>query len=50
MGEGQIQSERPRAVQMLQDIFLKADSMELQGEVLNRMFKIFSHDRKNVAR
>jgi len=30
------------AVQMLQDIFLKANSTELQAEVLNRMFKIFS--------
>ncbi|WOL03138.1 protein SPIRRIG-like [Canna indica] len=30
------------AIQMLQDIFLKADNVELQAEVLNRMFKIFS--------
>ncbi|GMH25785.1 hypothetical protein Nepgr_027628 [Nepenthes gracilis] len=30
------------AVQMLQDIFLKGNSTELQAEVLNRMFKIFS--------
>lgn len=35
------------AVQMLQDIFLKADSTELQGEVLNRMFKIFSSHLEN---
>ncbi|RRT81723.1 hypothetical protein B296_00005173 [Ensete ventricosum] len=30
------------AIQTLQDIFLKADNVELQAEVLNRMFKIFS--------
>ncbi|XP_042451657.1 protein SPIRRIG-like isoform X2 [Zingiber officinale] len=30
------------AIQMLQDIFLKADNVELQAEVLNRLFKIFS--------
>ncbi|KAL3328516.1 hypothetical protein AABB24_035913 [Solanum stoloniferum] len=35
------------AVQMLQDIFLKADSRTLQGEVLNRMFKIFSSHLDN---
>lgn len=35
------------AVQMLQDIFLKADSRELQSEVLNRMFKIFSSHLEN---
>ncbi|KAM7496024.1 hypothetical protein LguiA_020438 [Lonicera macranthoides] len=35
------------AVQMLQDIFLKADSRELQAEVLNRMFKIFSSHLDN---
>ncbi|KAK3003294.1 hypothetical protein RJ639_018518 [Escallonia herrerae] len=35
------------AVQMLQDIFLKADSRELQAEVLNRMFKIFSSHIEN---
>ncbi|KAM1169270.1 hypothetical protein ACFX19_031614 [Malus domestica] len=35
------------AVQMLQDIFLKADSRELQAEVLNRMFKIFSSHLEN---
>lgn len=35
------------AVQMLQDIFLKADSREVQEEVLNRMFKIFSSDLEN---
>ncbi|CAI8602917.1 unnamed protein product [Vicia faba] len=30
------------AVQMLQDILLKATNQELQAEVLNRLFKIFS--------
>ncbi|XP_057964129.1 protein SPIRRIG-like [Malania oleifera] len=35
------------AVQMLQDIFLKAGSRELQAEVLNRMFKIFSSHLEN---
>ncbi|CAK7346518.1 unnamed protein product [Dovyalis caffra] len=35
------------AVQMLQDIFLKADSTVLQAEVLNRMFKIFSSHLEN---
>ncbi|KAK9040930.1 hypothetical protein V6N11_016064 [Hibiscus sabdariffa] len=35
------------AVQMLQDIFLKADCRDLQAEVLNRMFKIFSSDLEN---
>ncbi|KAG5250553.1 BEACH domain-containing protein [Salix suchowensis] len=35
------------AVQMLQDIFLKADSALLQAEVLNRMFKIFSSHLEN---
>ncbi|XP_004290636.1 PREDICTED: BEACH domain-containing protein lvsA isoform X1 [Fragaria vesca subsp. vesca] len=35
------------AVQMLQDIFLKSDSRELQAEVLNRMFKIFSSHLEN---
>ncbi|WRX09289.1 BEACH domain - like 1 [Theobroma cacao] len=35
------------AVQMLQDIFLKADSRDLQAEVLNRMFKIFSSHLEN---
>ncbi|XP_024965480.1 protein SPIRRIG-like isoform X1 [Cynara cardunculus var. scolymus] len=35
------------AVQVLQDIFLKADSSELQSEVLNRMFKIFSGHLEN---
>ncbi|KAJ8632836.1 hypothetical protein MRB53_026172 [Persea americana] len=35
------------AIQMLQDIFLKADNMELQAEVLNRMFKIFSSHLEN---
>ncbi|GMI76100.1 SPIRRIG, Beach-Domain Homolog A1 [Hibiscus trionum] len=35
------------AVLMLQDIFLKADSRDLQAEVLNRMFKIFSSHLEN---
>lgn len=35
------------AVQMLQDIFLKANSSVLQAEVLNRMFKIFSSHLEN---
>ncbi|PPD93080.1 hypothetical protein GOBAR_DD09974 [Gossypium barbadense] len=35
------------AVQMLQDIFLKAESRDLQAEVLNRMFKIFSSHIEN---
>ena len=35
------------AVQMLQDIFLKAESRELQAEVLNRVFKIFSSHLEN---
>lgn len=35
------------AVQMLQDILLKANSRELQAEVLNRMFKIFSSHIEN---
>lgn len=35
------------AVQMLQDIFLKATSRDLQAEVLNRMFKIFSSHPDN---
>ncbi|CAN1766236.1 Protein SPIRRIG [Linum perenne] len=35
------------AVQMLQDIFLKAESRELQAEVLNRMFKLFSSHLDN---
>ncbi|OVA03460.1 BEACH domain [Macleaya cordata] len=35
------------AIQMLQDIFLKADSIQLQAEVLNRMFKIFSCHLEN---
>ncbi|KAL4341446.1 hypothetical protein GQ457_08G021180 [Hibiscus cannabinus] len=35
------------AVQMLQDIFLKADNRDLQVEVLNRMFKIFSSHLEN---
>ncbi|KAJ4817326.1 hypothetical protein LUZ62_029892 [Rhynchospora pubera] len=35
------------AIQMLQDIFLKADNTEVQLEVLNRMFKIFSSHLEN---
>ncbi|XVF80848.1 hypothetical protein PTKIN_Ptkin15bG0107900 [Pterospermum kingtungense] len=35
------------AIQMLQDIFLKADNRDLQAEVLNRMFKIFSSHLEN---
>lgn len=35
------------AIQMLQDIFLKADNVELQAEVLNRMFKLFSSHLEN---
>lgn len=35
------------AIQMLQDIFLKANSVELQAEVLNRLFKIFSSHPEN---
>ncbi|KAG8389297.1 hypothetical protein BUALT_Bualt02G0214700 [Buddleja alternifolia] len=35
------------AVQMLQDILIKAESSELQAEVLNRMFKIFSSHLEN---
>lgn len=37
------------AVQMLQDIFLKAKSRELQAEVLNRIFKIFSSHLDNYT-
>ncbi|XP_010556770.1 PREDICTED: protein SPIRRIG isoform X2 [Tarenaya hassleriana] len=35
------------AVLMLQDIFLKAENKDLQAEVLNRMFKIFSSHVEN---
>ncbi|KAK7277607.1 hypothetical protein RJT34_22622 [Clitoria ternatea] len=35
------------AVQMLQDILLKANSRELQAEVLNRLFKMFSGHIEN---
>ena len=35
------------AIQMLQDIFLKANNRDLQAEVLNRMFKIFSSHLEN---
>ncbi|CAN8248002.1 unnamed protein product [Cochlearia groenlandica] len=35
------------AVQMLQDIFLKAENKDLQAEVLNRVFKIFSSHMEN---
>ncbi|KAJ0796789.1 putative BEACH domain, armadillo-like helical, PH-like domain superfamily, PH-BEACH protein [Helianthus annuus] len=37
------------AVQVLQDIFLKADRTELQAEVLNRIFKIFSSHLENYT-
>ncbi|XP_076929295.1 protein SPIRRIG-like isoform X2 [Bidens hawaiensis] len=37
------------AVQMLQDIFLKSDSRELQAEVLHRVFKIFSSHLENYT-
>ena len=36
------------AVQMLQDILIKADSWKLQAEVLNRLFKIFSGHIENI--
>ncbi|EOA19773.1 hypothetical protein CARUB_v10000019mg [Capsella rubella] len=35
------------AVQMLQDIFLKAENKDLQAEVSNRMFKIFTSHMEN---
>ncbi|KAI3967015.1 hypothetical protein MKW92_046142, partial [Papaver armeniacum] len=35
------------AIQMLQDIFLKVDSIDVQAEVLNRMFKLFSSHIEN---
>ncbi|XP_027189697.1 protein SPIRRIG isoform X2 [Cicer arietinum] len=35
------------AVQMLQDVLLKASNQELQAEVLNRLFKIFSGHLEN---
>ncbi|KAL0419849.1 UNVERIFIED_CONTAM: protein SPIRRIG [Sesamum radiatum] len=35
------------AVQMLQDILIKAESTELQAEVLNRLFKMFSSHLEN---
>ncbi|XP_051141977.1 protein SPIRRIG [Andrographis paniculata] len=35
------------AVQMLQDILIKAENTELQAEVLNRMFKMFSSHLEN---
>lgn len=35
------------AIQVLQEIFLKADNRELREEVLNRMFKIFSSHLEN---
>ncbi|KAK4418318.1 protein SPIRRIG [Sesamum alatum] len=37
------------AVQMLQDILIKAESTELQAEVLNRMFKMFSSHLENYT-
>ncbi|XP_050935853.1 protein SPIRRIG [Cucumis melo] len=45
--EGNNKVKDLEAVQMLQDIFLKADNRELQAEVLNRMFKIFSSHLEN---
>ncbi|XP_022771167.1 protein SPIRRIG-like isoform X2 [Durio zibethinus] len=45
--EGNNKVKDLEAVQMLQDIFLKADSRVLQAEVLNRMFKIFSSHLEN---
>ncbi|KAH7577596.1 hypothetical protein JRO89_XS01G0272200 [Xanthoceras sorbifolium] len=45
--EGNSKVKDLEAVQMLQDILLKADSRELQAEVLNRMFKIFSSHIEN---
>lgn len=44
-GDGKVKDLE--AVQMLQDIFLKAESRGLQEEVLNRMFKIFSSHLEN---
>lgn len=35
------------AIQMLQDIFLKCDNVEVQAEVVDRMFKIFSSHLDN---
>jgi hypothetical protein len=35
------------AIQMMQDIILKADNRDLQAEVLNRLFKIFSSHLEN---
>ncbi|XP_051143431.1 protein SPIRRIG-like [Andrographis paniculata] len=35
------------AVQILQDIIIKAESLELQAEVLNRLLKIFSSHAEN---
>ncbi|KAG2402787.1 Protein SPIRRIG-like protein [Vigna angularis] len=37
------------AVQMLQDILLKANSWKLQAEVLNRLFKLFSGHIENYS-
>ncbi|KAJ9548207.1 hypothetical protein OSB04_020750 [Centaurea solstitialis] len=37
------------AVQVLQDVFLKAESSELQAEVLSRMFKIVSSHIENYT-
>ena len=45
--EGNNKVKDLEAVQMLQDIFLKADNRELQAEVLNRMFRIFSSHLEN---
>ncbi|KAM0936615.1 putative transcription factor WD40-like family [Dioscorea sansibarensis] len=46
-GKGNAKVKDLEAIQMLQDIFLKVDSTELQAEVLNRMFKIFSSHLDN---
>ncbi|KAI3886193.1 hypothetical protein MKX03_010713 [Papaver bracteatum] len=35
------------AIQMLQDIFLKAENVQVQEEVLNRMFKVFTCHLEN---
>ncbi|KAL0925842.1 hypothetical protein M5K25_004213 [Dendrobium thyrsiflorum] len=45
--KGDMRIKDLEAIQMLQDIFLKADNVELQAEVLNRMFKIFSSHLDN---
>ncbi|XP_020572505.1 protein SPIRRIG [Phalaenopsis equestris] len=45
--KGNMRIKDLEAIQMMQDIFLKADNVELQAEVLNRMFKIFSSHLDN---